>query len=255
MATVLAERLIDNLSVSEVAGQIMEYRRVLYVRNIAATTHPAAMTEVLTSAGMPDVGHTVTINGDDVVLEEREVTIDRDKSATVICTYRRQETTQPTYRGGTSLEQVVSELDRDGNQITVADSNGIIQGGEISTTSPQSTLVAEVVEATNTPGTLSSQWAGYVNEVAWNGGQPGQWLCESAEFDPVDMLATPRRWRFTYVFRRKRVSETDTEPSHQPSVYFVDPETNRPPDGLQPDVGYKRVEWYPARVFGTKFPG
>lgn len=255
MATVLSERLVDNLSVSEVAGQIVEYRRVLYVRNIAATNHPAAMTEVLTAAGMPDVGHTVTINGDDVVLEEREVTIDRDRSASVVCTYRRQETTQPTYRGGTALEQVTSELDRDGNQITVEDSNGIIQGGEINVLSPQSTLVAEVIESTNIPGTLSSQWAGYVNELAWNGGQPGQWLCESADFEPVDMTAIPKKWRFTYVFRRKRASETDLEPAHQPSVYFVDPETNRPPDGLVADVGYKRVNWYPAREFGSKFPG
>jgi hypothetical protein len=256
MAVGRVENLIAGSSLTEEAGLIVELRRTVRVNGIALSIDPAVlMNDVLTASGLPSVGHTITIGSQAVVLEDRDVQLRADREADVNLVYRRQEIDTPTYRGGTTLEQITTELDAEGDQIVVEGPNEIEQGGEISVGQPQATLIADVVTATNAPGTLSSQWAGFVNEDTWNGGAPVQWLCEDVSFEPVDMGASPKKWRFQFVFRRKRRDSEDAEPAHQPQVIYIDPETNRPPPDLVPDVGFKTVTWYPSRNFGATFAG
>lgn len=256
MAVARVENLSSGSGLTEEGGLILELRRTAIVSSIAASTNPGTlMNDILTAAGMPAVGQTVTIGSQSVVLEDRSIQMKSNREAEVTLVYRRQETDTPTYRGGTTLEQITTELDANGNQITVTGPNSIVQGGEINVGQPQATLIADVVAATNTPGAISSQWAGFVNSDSWNGGAPGQWLCEDVSFEPVDMSASPKKWRFNFVFRRKRRSIDDTEPAHQPQVIYIDPETNRPPPELVEDVGYKTVTWYPSRNFGDTFAG
>lgn len=257
--TTRADLLTGEISAKETAGRITSVtRNALIEFEYGIGELPsleAAIKKILEAEGLPTVGHEITINGQSVFLEERNARLVDARKGEVVLIYRRQESSDPddpgnsdiTYDGGTNLRQITTELDINGDPITVEHA-GDEQWGNVQALDPQSTLIARIVEEDRRPGLTSIAWGGYVNSELWNGGAPGTWLCESVTFEEVDMTADPPKYRLTYTFQYDR-------DGWQPQVFYTDPETGRPAPGLEPGIGYKTVAHYPEKDFGTKFPG
>ena len=233
------------VTAEEIAGRIESVQTAIHVENLTPTTDLAAkIQQALGTSGLPVNGDVLTINSQEVVLERRNVQMSSESAedAMVSLVYRRQEAGDSiTWRGGTALQQITTELDINGLPITVTH-NGVSQGGEINVLEAQSTLIGDPVVETNSPGVISQSWAGRVASNAWEGGQPGEWLCESVTFEPVDLTSDPNRYRLTFTMRRKAGG-------WQPSAVYVDPETDRPPPDLVEGQSIKTVEWYPSKDF------
>lgn len=144
-----------------------------------------------------------------------------------------------TLRGGASLEEIETQIDRDGNQITVSH-NDKTQGGVIRPLMPRRELHAEWTNQSMFPGALVDAYVGKTNLSEWQGGPPGTWLCTELTFDPANVDKTPVLYRFNGSFRQK----DDDGSGHNPQVVFIDPETGQPPTGLVAGVGFKTIPWY-----------
>jgi hypothetical protein len=255
----MAETTIDilegTMTCDEIAGLIVGATREALVTWDTDKTIDEALEYCLKDAGLPEVGDTLTINGQTIVLERRRPRLTDKRKAIVTIEYRRQEFSDPddppgsdiTYSGGTALRQLSTQLDIGGAQITVTH-NGVTQGGTVDALGPHSTLRASIIEATNSPGVTTLLWAGFVNQALWNGGPPGTWLCTSVTFEPADTTTTPKRWRMNYEFEFQREG-------WDPDIIFTDPETGEPPPDLVLGEGYKTVTVYPTKSFSSKFPG
>lgn len=146
-----------------------------------------------------------------------------------------------TVSGSIDIEQIETQLDKNGDQITVSH-NDIIQGGSVLVTMPRRALSFTTVEQSSAPGALAEAYAGKVNSVTWQGGTPGTWICLGVPFEPVDRASNPPSWRYRFDFRH-RVE------GHDPTVIYIDPETGAPPPGLTAGVGIKTIEWYEEADF------
>lgn len=144
-----------------------------------------------------------------------------------------------TLRGGASLEEIETHIDRDGNQITV-EHNGVPQGGVIRPLMPRRELHAEWKGQSMLPGDLVDAYVGKTNLTLWQGGLAGTWLCTELTFDPADQTQTPVLYRYNASFRQK----DDDGSGHDPQVVFHDRESGEPPVGLVAGVGYKTIPWY-----------
>lgn len=144
-----------------------------------------------------------------------------------------------TLSGGAALEEIETQLDRDGNQVTV-EHQGVVQGVRIRPLMPREELNAEWTGQSTTPGQVVRAYVGKTNELTWQGWLPGSGLCMSITFDPIDVTQSPPLYRFNASFRQK----DDDGSGHDPQVVFIDPESGEPPPGLVAGVGYKTVPWY-----------
>ena len=151
-----------------------------------------------------------------------------------------------TLRGGASLEEIETHIDRDGNQIIVSHL-GKDQGGVIRVLMPRRELHAEWKGQSMFPGDLVDAYVGKVNLSTWQAGLAGTWLCTELTFDPADINQTPVLYRYNASFRQK----DDDGAGQQPQVVFVDPETGQPPPGLVSGVGYKTIPWYLGAEFNA----
>lgn len=244
--TVTLDILQGSISVSESAGIITSAKRTALVSGNWSSLSAAAG-DILSDANLPAVGHKITINGQDLHLEDRDVRLIDGGDAEVELAYKRRDTPETMqYRIGTSVEQVTTQLDREGNPITVTH-NGVTQGGEISADDSLTVLEAEFVTQSATPGTVVATWGNKVNSTAWMGGAPGEWRVTHASAELVDSTTSPHpEYRFRFQF-------THRAGGWQPAVAFVDPETGNPPPGLVAGTGYKTVNHYHEIDFNTVF--
>jgi hypothetical protein len=243
---------------------IKSLRRVVYVSGIDSANPVGYIAQVATAEAVPR--QPIVVGGSLLVYKREAITISDQPNgkATVEIFYERpawqvvaDESGQPAVTGGTSIQQVTTERDSQGEPILLSytypdddpDFPGETktQGATIQPLEPRSTLTIPVVEETNQPGALSRDWVGYVNSDEWNGAGPRMWMCISAPFTPVDLSSNPHKWLLMYSFERAQIT-------HDPEATFIDPRTGRPPADLVEDVGYKRIPYNPSRSFGAKFP-
>lgn len=236
--------LNETITITERAGIIREVKRKA-IKTGTWGTIPAAVTAIAGDAGIPVVGNPLTMEGQTVYLEDRDITIKSRSIIEIEMTYRRQEEDEFTFRGSTSLQQITTQFALNGDQITVSH-NGVTQGGSVDVLAPGSTLELEFVTASASPGSVSTDWTGKVNSDTWQGGAAGTWICMNVTFDPVDLTAATPKYRFTFSFEYR-------EDGWDPTVVFIDPETGEPPDGLVDGTGVKTVVSYATKDFNTPF--
>lgn len=235
--------MLGTIECTERAGVIVEARRVWTIEDVAGADAQSLLNAVLADTGLPKNGHTMTVNAQKVILEERSVRFYDTNCAQVALMYRRQDDTAFYIRGDSSVSQVQTELDNAGQQIIV-EHDGIQQGGEVDVFEPQVTIEFDIVREGSTPGSFAKSLAGKVNSVSWQGADPGEWLCMSAAFDPVDLIAVPAKYRFRLVFQLR-------DGGWNPTVAYRDNETGRPPVGLVIGTGIKTVDYYTAADFDS----
>lgn len=145
-----------------------------------------------------------------------------------------------TLSGGASLEEIETQVDRNGNQITVTH-GGKTQGGVIRPLMPRRELNARWTGQSVFPGDLVDAYAGKTNLSLWQGGLQGTWLCLDIDFDIADPDQTPPLYEYNAHFRHK---DDNDGAGHDPQVVYIDPETGQPPPGLVEGEGYKIILWY-----------
>lgn len=247
----LIQDIIEGARWREADGVVVEITRVAIVRMDSVLTGDLNILLALTPGfvtGMPSPGDPHPYVAGCLLVERRPHALG-SRTFQVELVYRRPGGTTSTppegsdysIEGGTFLEQVETELDRHGDQITVTHL-GEVQAARVRVLRPRNKLIVRRVETTIAPGVISAGYVGKVNDATWQGGVAGTWLLEDVSWT-VENLSLPS-WLFTYAF----VQDPD---GHDPAVAWVDPETGRPGVDLVEDVGYRIVPMYASATFGA----
>lgn len=208
----------------------------------------------------------------------RSINVDAVDSDSVTCTLNYAESTvsssssggypelgqPPVVEVGTSVSQVTSNKDVDGNDIVVSyvypatyvTSSGekpfkdlseadrtVTQSGEYSKFAPESAITYKTTEYVS-PGNKSTIYAGKVNDGIWQGGEVGTWLCARISGFTDDAGLT---YKCNYEFWYRSSGWNSDE------AIFIDPNTGRPPADLVIDVGRKKIKSYLSSHFPDMF--
>jgi hypothetical protein len=244
MATVIELALESTLS--ESYGEIVAATRSFVVTGVASPYLPSALSE----GDIPQPGE--ALPGEDavtVIARGATVVAWEDSEATVKVTVEyeinRSSVSNYSIRGGTSLTQVRTMVDTNGNQITVKYGDKT-QGGEIEVLQPQHNISYEFVKATDTPQVFIDAWVAKVSSVGWLGASERKWLCTRGDYELVNAEASPKHYRFNIEFEKSDVG-------WDPTVAYKDPETGEIPPDLEKGVGIKDITWYAAKDFSQGF--
>ena len=163
---------------------------------------------------------------------------------------RPQQEAQYPLRGGSSLNQVTTEVDRNDNRIVLEWDNPDTEKTEYSY--PDVTVQVihghfsrEIVEQADNPDAIVAEWVSHVNAADWRmPGDAGEWLCSDVQYELVDRFTEPKRYRFNFEFERKPGGWKYT-------VRFL--KDGEDPGDLIEGVGVKDIEWHDPKDFTTKF--
>lgn len=264
---------VFDVSAERDRGRIKSLTRAYILRGLDATSPATYVQQVSQYSGIPrgiTVVHGVALwyqseritTGDSVPIGFARVDVTFERPASGF-TGQQQQSGTLQLRGGSGLKQVVTELDREGNPITVqhtwpADSKAVYpdgspkagttetQGGSIRVNVPTSDLSVVIFRATNAPGVFQRQIVGKVNATTWQGGAARTVLCTGAPFELVDEAQDPYIYRFTLNFAHDPETwDNDT------TVRFIDASTGQPPADLVDGTGIKSIEYYEAVDFNA----
>lgn len=278
MATATNYQLQNNSAKME-RGQISQITATAKVVGLTANNY-TWVDEVLAATNLPARGSTLVLaTGEILQLEEINPRIlDDEKSVAVAdLVYSRRdgsssETGQvPVLEGGTSLKSVRTSRDRNGSPIEVShvwpdDSRATYPNGELKrgTTEtitaaidvfvPMSTLSGEIYVQISTPGAITQAYAGHVNAVTWQNGEPRTWLCTESRFVLVDNAVSPPIYRLSFTFEYDdQTWDNDT------TAFFIDPQTGQIPEIDPNDLPIPngkevvQVQYYPTKNFNEDF--
>lgn len=240
MSPTVKMHMIEDVQWRERAGVVEEVQRGALVYGLTPNsgTPEQLVANALAVAGVPDFGDAHPIYSG-LRLEERRPRVLDPTVVQVILVYRLasggiQDEPPPGFaaaiRGGTALEQETTQVDRDGNQITVPwtfPGTGQTRQfpGEVQALRPRDYLSFTNTVQSASPGTIGRQYAGTVNDDVWNALPAGGWLCQDVQFELIDRSTSPPTWRMVYSFRANAKG-------WQPDVVFIDPNTGKPPSGI-----------------------
>ena len=262
-------------------GRINKLTREALVEGLTSTDAGAYVAEIFAAGVLPS--GSITVDGDALTLVSESVKVNSRNAlgdATVTLNYERpgasdvggdppDTSAPPVIRGGTSLKQVSTGYDGNGDPIEVthtwpaltpeeekaASPEEIARaGGEqtergtIEVLVPMSHLEFVFDRATSAPGAFTKSYGGHVNSSSWQGGVARTWMCTQADFELVDDSVNPHVYRMTFAF--------DFDPEgwdNDTTALFIDPLTGRPPKGLVDGEGIKTITYYPERDFNTDF--
>lgn len=159
------------------------------------------------------------------------------------------------WKADTGLQGIETGLNRDGVPITITHPDGKTeQGGVLKVRVPRTTLTYDYMKLMrfrDSPLTEVRGRVGFVNEETWGGGGEGEWLITAVNYEylaPEDRVLGSGAW---YHFNIQFEHEPD---GHQPEIWYIDPETNKPAPGItKENGGIKQVDWY--RVLNFKSVG
>lgn len=256
---------VTTLEARERDGALVSMRREFLVTGLTDTDHQALMS-ALTEAGLPAAGAALTGDYDLFVRERIPRIVPGDPTkARVEVVYEHfmndgQNLSTPVtgvsyMHSRNSLQQITTELDADGDQITVEhtwpdtdiDHPGEThtQGGSITVSVPQPIITLGGLYTTDYPWlTFTLIVIGSVNLTEFAGCAAGTLLCTRADWE--DWARGTRRVRVRGEWQYKK-------DGWNPGVIFKDPRTGLPPPALVADTGYKTVTWYPEADFNAFF--
>ena len=233
--------IIEGARWREEDGVVTEISRLAIASGLSGGEQ--SFTEALKHTSMPQPGASHPLKGHLIVRARNPVAIS-GKIIQVEIVYKQLGSldeqpppgTNSVVGGETALEQIKTEFDKFGNQITLTH-NGITRGGSVNIQRPRDRLTFTRIEQSLAPGVITRAFTGKTNLFLWNGGIPGTWLCDRIPFDQENPTLKPPSYRFSYQFKH--------DPGGwNPQVVFIDPETGEPPPDLVSGEGFKTVEIY-----------
>lgn len=244
---------------------IVDATRTFLVTGLTATTAVGKWVEAMAASGIPAYGDALPGNPN-IICKTVECSIapngpDTNFMATVTAKYTTLGLEDGNYifRCTSSLNEEVTNSDANGNLVTLSytypdpyPQNPSLQGvtvtqtPEMSVQLPQIVLTATGIDAVSKPVAVVADWVGYVNSDSWQGFPPGCWLCTAVPFEPLDLDASPPRYKFTFEFQLNKKGWTQV-------VQFRDDNGDIPAD-LVYGVGRKRIVTQGYKAFGAKFP-
>ena len=271
MATTITIDRVTTLSARERHGALVGMTREVLVSGLTDGDFDAlftALDDMETDDGTLAAGSILTGHNDLVLVERNPSLVPGDPQKVLIeLVYEHfqndgQDLDNPAHgvvfiKSSTNLQQIKSQLDAAGDTISVAHtfpaddpdhpSETVTQGGEISVTESQETVVVTGIYTTDSPDDLSYQLQNHVSDRAWLGGAAGTWKCTRVEWEDYHIGATasaPVDAKFTIEFQHNASG-------WQPEVVYIDPRTGKPPPDLVADTGYKTVTWYLTADFAS----
>lgn len=249
---------IYGVSAEEQFGEIIRATRVA---KCAVETDITSdfLNEVLDAGDMPQPGDALDeITKPDVKVVNRkyeflETNANGEHVCQVTIDYELFRPHATIIRGGAELQQIKSEIDKDGNPITVsysgADGSGT-QGGSIDVFRADQIIVFECIEETDDPDDLVDTWANKINDAEFRGGATGTWLMLRPQYELLNAGSSPRQYKFYY----EMVYNQDT---WYPTVAYKNVEG--PHAGMRPSDavvgnGIESVLYYTEKTFTPKFP-
>lgn len=241
----------DLLTSQELDGAII--RLVTRSRVIELSdTSLEVLNSALAAAGIPAAGSSLT-GYPNLILKERNTTLVDQSTVDVDLVY------EPFYEdqdldipitsvlstsARANVQQITTNLDKDGNTITVEhtypfdDPNfpgeTIEQGGEIQVFVPQRTISVRGVKDTTRPWLITNSIIGKINNAPWMGEGLHEWMCVTANWELLSAVPVANKYRMEFVFQHN--AET-----WNPQVVFIDSETGKPPKDLVEGTGFKTI--------------
>jgi len=232
-------------------GLITEATMVIVQDGVTGSTIGDVLVNALNHVDVPQPGAALALGVPNVRVESRTPKVVGQDGSTytvrIDVAYRLQRPSseaQYSLRGGATLNQITTQTDRDGNPITLGYDGDTVRA-EVTVPVVANHFSREIIEATDDPDDLIAEWINHVNENIWHGGDPGEWLCSHIEYELIDRLASPKRYRFVYEFERN-------PDGHLYTVVWKDSEGNIPIDVVEGE-GIKDIPWHPERKFSDKF--
>lgn len=262
MSTVKID-LIDSGSLTENAGVVTERKRYVSVYGFTPSSSATFLDEILAVSGVPQPGSAYDVNSALVVMDRVATVNGQQDGATIELTYKQTpgvvppSITNPTVkyqlRGSSSLQQVTTQKDRQGNAIYVTyagsgtNQASVTQGGSIQVNLPHTSITA-VYNANAHPVNVASGLSGRLNSTTWLGYPSGCWQCSLDDFSLIDPTQTPPLYGFTFRFELQ-------EDGWQPIAAWNDPKTGQIPIDakLSTQNGLKQISYYPVSDFNSVF--
>jgi hypothetical protein len=258
MAKVLSDH-VRTLEADEEDGRIVRLVRLYRVIEVSGTDY-RVLTNALGESAIPEYGDKLATPSElgNLIVTKREARLVDGDQATVdvIVTYEHFEHDGQSFEnppegqfvpeGDASLQQVTSNLDRDGGTISVEHTyvgdakfgnDTKTQGGTVSFQQPQRVIRLTGRKITNRPWLVSTSIVGKLNNVAWYGAAAETWICSRVSYRAADVTGATNVYYFTFEF-------TNNPDGWQPFVTFIDPRTGKPPTDLVAGTGYKQVDRY-----------
>lgn len=118
------------------------------------------------------------------------------------------------------------------------------QGGLITKGIPTMTRIYTIRSMIN-PEQLAADFVGKCNSVIWKGFPVYTWRCDAITGDSTDFGST---WLTTLIFQYQRGEEQPGNPGQffgwGSKIYFIDPQTGKPPDDLVEGTGSDDIDVY-----------
>jgi hypothetical protein len=219
--------------------------------------------EAMAASGIPEYGDALPGNPNIICksVDCQVLSLENNRKAKVTANYTTLGLEDGNYifRCTSSLNEEVTNSDANGNLVTLSytyptpyPQNPSLAGvtveqtPEMSVQLPQIVLTATGIDAVSKPVAVVADWVGYVNSDSWQGFPPGCWLCTAVPFEPLDLDASPPRYKFTFEFQLNKRT-------WKQFVQFRDENGDIPTD-LVYNFGKKRVYVQGSKAFGAKFP-
>ena len=196
----------------------------------------------------------------DLVVREKSAVALDDRLVQLDVVYRFPDATSPGFdtaipelSGGINLEQVEEATTIAGLQLRVGTPAGETQGGVATVLRPVGDLQASIPLISNDPHAVARSWLNTVNDGPWPGdGISGArtWLIAAVPFTLVQ-----EQYHFQYALFKFTWHFRYRPDGWDPVIYYVDPDTGQPPEGLltagQTNLvpGIDRPEQYPETNF------
>lgn len=152
------------------------------------------------------------------------------------------------------VQEEIIAAKKDGTklQFKLPDGAGGLKNVDVSlnVTMPTGELVIPTTEFGNDPEAITALFQNKVNEHVWHDGQPKEWLCTGAEYEPIQTLDENCRWAFRWHFVCKKGG-------HIYKATWKDPNTGgTPADGDPPGSVYHITmdDYHDTAAFGVNFP-
>ncbi len=251
---------IDTLEMKEKWGVVESVVRVARVVGLTGTDY-ATMAQVLDNANVPSKGDILDGNHPHLIVTDRDIKmVDRDKADVTLAYGGFNDKGQPLYVAGTVAganvagKMTTSMVQKDTNLyredgvgeeklITVQhtypetdpDYGGktVKQSGLIGVSIPQRTFTIEGVKEVKAPWEMAERLNGAINNDVWMGQPKWTWMCtevtwehrkEDNYFMSFQFQHNPDTWNYTAV--------------------FTDERTQKPPENLVKDVGFKTIKYH-----------
>jgi hypothetical protein len=252
---------VDFLEAVERHGAVIRLVRVARVVGLTDTDYQT-LQSALDEAGIPAAKAPLT-GFPDLVLTERNPKLVEKGVVDVTLVYERitdegQDLTEPeagfvSMEVNSYIQQVKTNLDEDGNTITVShtypndDANfpgdTKTQAGEINYFAAHRTMTVTGLKTTSRPWVMAAKMVGAVNSGSWAGGAAHEWMCTGLRWT-IHTIGPPVFYSISFEFQHN-------PDSWNPTVVFIDERTGKPPIGLVEDVGYKTIRKHREISFGS----